>query len=91
LREYGLSKADKDFNTESEQRLEIFTWKPKLGKITERRENLLLSRSYSEFFRALLWLVVNCWSGGGWNDGEIDVTVVIFTCEIIITAAIVGA
>jgi len=72
----------------------------------EKRENSLLSRSYSEFMelycgynfldsvpflvRGEGLFVLNYWAGGGWNNDEIGVTVAIFTCEIIITTAIMG-
>ena len=35
--------------------------------------------------------ILNCWPRGKCNDGEIGITAVIFTREIVITAAIVGA
>ena len=76
-----------------------------VGKTTSRRENSLLSRSYrallwlqssrphllSRSRRREDLFVLNCWPEGGWNDGEIDVIAVFFTCEIVITAAIVHA
>ena len=103
-----LSKADKDFNKESEQRQEIFTWKLKLGKTIERRERIHYCQevivNFTELYcgynllDSIIFLVqeeglfvLNCWHGGGWNDDEISITVVIFTCKIIITTAIIGA
>jgi len=45
----------------------------------------------SSLVRGEVLFVLNCWSGGGCNDGEIGITVVIFMYGIVVTAAIVGA
>ena len=94
----SIQKASKDMR---------FFVETQVGKIMTRRENSLLSRSHSEFYWVLLWLhsprshppscsrrrsiYTQLLSWGSWNDDEIDVTVVIFMCEIVITTAIVGA
>ena len=68
-------------------------------KITEKRERIHYCQKVTVKFTELYcgynilyhiphWL--NRWPGGGWNDDEIGVTVVIFICGIVVTVAIVA-